>query len=123
MLINFTNHPSANWTDKQTQLAGELYGEIVDIAFPLVPADADEESIKKMAEENFAKIKGTFLEKANNKENAVHIQGEFTLVYALVNKLKNAGIKCIASTSIREAYEKPDGTKVSVFRFVRFREY
>ena len=68
MLINFTNHPSVNWTDKQIQLAEELYGKITDIAFPRVPADANEEAIKKMADENFAKILGTFPEKAHNKK-------------------------------------------------------
>lgn len=48
--------------------------------------------------------------------------GEMTFTYALVNLLKDAGIKCIASTTKRNV-EEIDGKQVSTFQFVQFREY
>ena len=36
---------------------------------------------------------------------------------------KQNDIKCIASTTERKSVEKEDGSKISVFRFVQFREY
>ena len=33
MFINYTNHPSASWGEKQTDEA-KKYGEIVDMPFP-----------------------------------------------------------------------------------------
>ena len=53
---------------------------------------------------------------------AVHIMGEMNFTYALVNKLKANGIKCVASTTKRETVEE-NGVKISKFNFVRFREY
>ena len=39
----------------------------------------------------------------------------------LKKELKN--IICIASTTKRNVIEKEDGTKISIFEFVQFREY
>jgi hypothetical protein len=56
------------------------------------------------------------------KPDAVHIMGEMTFTFALVNLLKEVGIKCIASTTKRNV-EEIDGKHVSTFQFVQFREY
>ena len=40
MLINLKNHPSDKWTDDQKNGAIELYGELKDLPFPMVPTSA-----------------------------------------------------------------------------------
>ena len=35
MLINFTNHPSAQWSAEQ-QAAAQVYGKVIDLAFPAI---------------------------------------------------------------------------------------
>ena len=45
-LINFTNHPSENWSLEQRQMALELADEIIDVPFPIVDAKATEEEIQ-----------------------------------------------------------------------------
>jgi len=124
MLINFTNHPSERWSDKQINTAKEIYGTVLDYRFPEVPPEADEQEIKRMAEKYFNMIVAAFDSCANEpKPNAVHIQGEFTLVYRLVSLLKSSGITCVASTTRRIVVEHEDGTRTYKFEFVRFREY
>ena len=43
-LINFTNHPSGAWSPEQLAAAAR-YGEIIDISFPAVDPNADEENV------------------------------------------------------------------------------
>ena len=124
MLINFTNHPSDKWSEAQMKAAKEKYGYVVDYKFPEVPPEADEEEIKKLADKYFRMITAAFDSCANEPfPIAVHIQGEFTLVYRLVSLLKSSDIKCIASTTRRIVQENDDGTRTYRFEFVRFREY
>ena len=35
MFINFTNHPSAQWSAEQ-KAAAQAYGEVIDLAFPAI---------------------------------------------------------------------------------------
>jgi len=65
---------------------------------------------------------GKILNNFSNQNNAVHIQGEFTFVFALVSLLLNHNIKCIASTTSRNVIEE-NGKKITEFQFVKFREY
>ena len=51
------------------------------------------------------------------------VQGEFRLAHALVRKLQQIGIVCVAATTHREVVEQSEGTKTTRFNFVRFREY
>jgi len=127
MLINLSNHPSEKWGEKQKQTAIEEYGWIEDIPFPAINPAASEDEIAELADEYLQKCLNKF-EQANipvaqqAHNEAVHIQGEFTFVYRLVNLLKKEGIKCIASTTERIVEEK-DQKKVVSFQFVQFREY
>lgn len=128
MLINLTNHPLSKWSEEQKQVAIEEYGYIEDLPFPQIAPEADETEIADLAKEFTAKCKIQF-EQANipvSKQaynEAVHIMGEMTFTYQMVKLLSAQNIKCIASTTKREAIEKPDGTKISVFQFVKFRTY
>ncbi|RLD44197.1 MAG: CRISPR-associated protein [Bacteroidetes bacterium] len=123
MLINLSNHPSEKWQQSQKELAKAKYGLVQDLSFPEVPPIASTEEVGKLAKELFKKITNIFDQCANeHMPNAVHIQGEFTLVYALVTMLKTSGISCIASTSSRNVSNDGD-KKIIIFDFVQFREY
>ena len=118
MLINFSNHPSALWEQPQLEAAKE-YGEIKDFPFPSVAPEADDENIQQLADHYVHELL-TFSKK---QHITVHIMGEMTFTYKVVSQLKELGIECIASTSLRDAEITTDGKKISNFQFVRFREY
>jgi hypothetical protein len=113
--VNLTNHPSANWNEAQTKAALALAERIEDIAFPVVPAAADEKAIETFARECIARV----------PREATHalVQGELTLTVELVRRLQARGITCLAATSTRDVEEANDGRRLSAFRFVRFRPY
>lgn len=117
--INFSNHPSNNWSVYQKETA-EKYGEIIDISFPNVEPEMDEAGIEKLAEECYEKIK-------NSNPAAVMCQGEFGLSYKVIQLLKKDNYKVLYACSKRETIEekRDDGSisKSSIFRFVKFREY
>ena len=115
MLLNLSNHPSASWSPAQLAAAGGE-SQVLDMPFPAVDPSGDEAYIESLADEYLANILST------KGVSAVHIMGEMNFTFALVNKLKANGIKCLASTTNRETVEE-NGVKISKFNFVRFREY
>lgn len=123
MLINLSNHNSDLWSRQQIDAASR-YGEILDLEFPTVDPNGDKDYIGKLAEE----YSDTVLQRLCNSDpltSAVHVMGEMTATFAIVSRLQAKGIKCIASTSERITHLSADDptTKISSFRFVRFREY
>ncbi len=118
IFINLSNHPAEKWSEAQKEAARQ-YGELQEIPFPNVGPDADAETMKKIVEETLRQVKET----AEGKTATVHVMGEMTLTYALVSKLKEVGIRCVASTTNRDVTENADGTRTSKFNFVKFREY
>ena len=117
LFLNLSNHPSSAWSDEQLAAARQ-YGEVEDMEFPAIGPDADEAAIVALAEEYEKKI----MDLAKNKHLTVHIMGEMTFTFCLVERLKRKGIDCVASTTNRQVEER-DGQKVSTFQFVRFRNY
>ncbi len=121
LFVNFTNHPSVKWDDLQLSKA-EDYGEIVDIPFPIVPANANEKTIRKIKEKCLAEIN-----ELDGEIAAVLVQGESSLVYGIVHELKKSRIKVLAACSERNVVErlndKGESVKETIFRFVRYREY
>lgn len=119
MFINCSNHSSLAWPQSQI-VAAQKYGDIVDISFPLIPADADSKTIDDLVEKYYQKI-------MELKPNAVMLQGEFCFTYRLTTRLKKTGVTVLAACSDRKVIEKvsEDGSTVkqSVFEFVQFREY
>lgn len=115
-LINLTNHPYSQWGETQKE-AAKIYGECIDIPFPIVDPEADAEDIVALADEFLHKI--TEL----GEDLTVHIMGEQTFCYSLISKLKKKGIPSIASATARDVTILPDGSKQVRFHFSRFREY
>jgi hypothetical protein len=106
-------------------LAGlaRLYGDMgrwaeAGLPFPRVPPEADSHEIDALADE----VVGGLMREVPGATHAM-IQGEFTLAHALVRKLQQIGIVCVAATRRREVVEQSGDTKTTRFDFVRFREY
>lgn len=55
MFINFTNHPSAQWSAEQ-KAAALAYGEVIDLAFPAIDPAADEAALDSLASAYAARI-------------------------------------------------------------------
>lgn len=118
LFLNLSNHPSGSWGGEQRK-AAEAYGEIEDMAFPQVGAQADEEEIDALA----GRITEEILEKAKTHDITVHVMGEMCLTFAIVSRLASHGIRCVSSTTERVCETLPDGSKRTEFHFERFREY
>lgn len=121
MLINLSNHPVANWEFSQIKEAESSFMSIRDLNFPHIPPEADTEYIADLAGEYFTKCMN-LLNKRNNELNAVHIMGEMTFSFALINMLIKENVLCLASTTKRDT-SMIDNTKISKFKFVKFRKY
>ena len=126
MFINYSNHPSGSWADSQKSAALAEYGSITDVPFPVVPVTFTSEAVGQLAETEVRKLL-KMLQESEDSQNAVMCQGEFTLTYNIVSRLKKAGIKVVAGCSERNVAEKKneDGTteKTAIYKFVQFREY
>lgn len=96
--VNCSNHPSCTQGEKQL-IEAEKHGNIIDIAFPSVLPEASEEEVRRMSEELFQKIM------AQNPD-AVMCEGEFTITFSTVTKLRREGIKTLIACSKRESSEK-----------------
>ncbi|PSJ75848.1 CRISPR-associated protein, partial [Sphingobacteriales bacterium UPWRP_1] len=110
MLLNLSNHPSANWSAEQTDAACALYGSVEDLPFPQIPPTWSTDEVEQLVEKYISKIR-----KLN--PTAVHLMGELTFCFSLVAKLQAIGIPCVASTTQRNTIDNPDGTKIATFRF------
>lgn len=117
--INISNHPSALWSDIQRKKAEE-YGQIIDMAFPDVSPDLTEAEVSEIGTEYVKKI-------LSYNPQAVMCQGEFTLTFDIVTKLKKYNVKCLSACSERNTVETKmsNGSvkKETIFSFIRFREF
>lgn len=53
----------------------------------------------------------------------VHIMGEMTFTFCVVNMLQKLSIQCVASTTRRDTIIADDGSKIPKFHFEQFRPY
>ena len=118
LFVNFSNHPSRYWDDKQREASLD-YGELFDMPFPQISPNASGEELLILAQDCVQKI----VSLGDSRSITVHIMGEMTFTYMVVARLKEIGIKCVASTTERKTTYNADGTKLSEFSFVKFREY
>lgn len=116
--VNISNHPSAIWGEAQLAAASE-YGEVIDMSFPNVLPTATSEEVEKIASELF----DTVCSLGSPDNVTIHIMGEMTLTFALVNRLKEVGYTCLASTTQRIVEVKETGEKITTFHFEQFRKY
>ena len=126
MLINLSNHPSGMWDVEQMKAAEKKFGNIADLMHPEIPPDADEDFVTGLAAEYGKKIIEMLSDSKqdNNKyEKAVHLMGEQTFCFALLNYIGVDKVPFYASTTKRNVIESENGSKQSVFKFVRFRKY
>ena len=134
MFINYTNHPSASWGEKQTNEA-KKYGEIRDMLFLNISPQMTVQELMKLAKEHGDNIIAVVEYEENS---AVLCQGESVFTYMLVNYLlsKKLGahrwqsglrnLKVLSAVSERKVVEIVDGDvtqKKSEFYFEGFREY
>ncbi|MBP5330840.1 MAG: hypothetical protein J6Y89_03200 [Lachnospiraceae bacterium] len=121
IFVNLSNHPSQKWDTDQRE-AAQKYGDIVDLPFPVVPPDHDENDISKLAEECISRI----MSLEGNIVCAM-VQGEFTLTFAIVKRLIQQGIEVVSACSERNTIERTDENgeiiRETRFKFVRFRRY
>ncbi len=118
MFVNLSNHPSAMWSTAQL-VEAQKYGEILDLPFPQVPARATVEQVADLAEDTVARV-------LELRPEMVMCQGEFTLTYAIVTRLKAAGVTVVAACSERMVEERMvDGEykKTISFAFEQFRAF
>lgn len=67
-----------------------------------------------------------FLKENSEYEDLVLIQGDFGVVYQMVNFVKSLGLKAVYSTTLRlseEVFDAEGLFKMSIFKHRRFREY
>lgn len=121
IFINLSNHPSNTWSEFQVQTAHDQYGEILDLPFPEIDPEWDQMQIGELAAQYLEKVKT--LASEHNANAAVHLMGEYSFCFQLVNLLKADGIEAVVSTSERLTEMNPDGSKTIQFNFVRFRKY
>ena len=72
IFLNHTNHPSSKWSVEQIS-AAKIFGEIVDVPFPNIPPQLDENEVKEIVAENLQEI-------LNFSPAVVLCQGELTIL-------------------------------------------
>lgn len=119
MFVNVSNHPSELWLDDQKKSAMQ-YGEVVDLAFPLIYKGYDSIKYDELVESYYERIMDLC-------PDVVMVQGEFVFTHRLVNTLKKSGVKVVAARSERSSLEYKDENgvihKQSTFEFIDFVEY
>jgi len=124
MLINFSEISSQNWSEEQTETAKLHFGEVTDLPFPQINPKWTLEQVEELAGEVFMDILKDIEFGKFTKENlTIHIIGELTFCYVMINMFKNSNIRCVASTTERTVIEEKDGKKTVQFKFVQFRDY
>ena len=124
MLINISNHPSEKWSVLQQCAANEQFGKVMDIPFPAISPLWNPQQVNQAVEEMFEFVLQKCEElKIDLHKLTIHLMGEMTFCFALVQQFRNKNIPCVASTTERKVLEEADGKKTVQFNFVRFRNY
>lgn len=129
MLINLSNHPAnrtetdkREWERLQKLAAEQRYGSIKDIPFPNIPPEWTTEELMKEALRYYTICTDIFKD-LSQEYNGVHLTGEPIFCFLLAQMLLKAGYECIVSTTERIVENQADGSKISVFKFKKFRNY
>ena len=116
ILVNFSNQLNSEWSEKQKEAAMSAYDVFVDMPFP--------NRVPIMITLQLSKLVDEYIEKIIDlNPTAVHIMGDdLTFICCLVHRLKDFGVRCIASTT-RTVVVGTDRTKTVRYEFVKFRGY
>ena len=117
VFINLSNHPKEKWSYKQLKAAA-AFGPVFDVLFPVINPHSTINDIRELANAYVDKIQDINA----SHPVTVHVMGEMTFTFSVVERLKASGIRCVASTTERNVMEK-NGQKISTFEFVQFRDY
>lgn len=101
LFVNFSNHPSQDWTSQQMTAALAYGRTVVDLPFPSVPAQWGYDEVQALAAACVEQI-------AKLAPAAVLCQGEFTLAFQVVEGLKARGIVVMAACSERDGRPSAD---------------
>lgn len=118
MLLNLSNHPSTQWTPEQREAAEQQFGRIMDLTFPAIDPQWHLDRVRLEAEKYYIQIR----KEASLQVITVHLMGEMTFCFQLLEMLQEAGIPTVASTTQRIVTEK-EGLKTVRFEFAGFRAY
>ena len=123
ILFNISNHPSNTWDDNQKK----GWDDIIDIPFPNIDPRLSWGQVSAIASNLIADNLGLVLafhsgdtDMPEDSSFYFMVQGDFTLCYALVPKIRRFG-KLALPTSDRLVSVNPDGSKNVKFRFVAWR--
>jgi hypothetical protein len=119
MLLNLSNHPSSKWPFDQIMAANIQFDGVEDLPFPNIDPFADDFEVARLSGDYFKMITA----RPDVSELTVHLMGEMTFSFRLINRLKKAGIPVVASTTNRTVLEEKDGKKTIQFQFIQFRNY
>lgn len=112
MFANISRHPSKIWPSEQLQAAHDICPDgIIDIAFPFIPPEADEEDVMITAR-NLAKSIGSGV-------TAAMVQGEYTLTMFLAVLLSDQGVDVYVAALGKQYI---DSRSNRVRPFIRFRK-
>ncbi len=119
MLINFSNHPSADWPQKQRD-AANIWGEVRDIAFPGIAPEMSEEEILALVESYRRKFPW-------DTANPVFLAGEYCFAFAMTDLLLRKRVRVLSTESNLKLVTGPmeNGTtrRTATLDFLRFLDY
>jgi CRISPR-associated Csx2 family protein len=89
-LVNISAFPFDEWSPTHQSLIRQEYQKVTDLLFP--------EDIARLNEADFQALIASYYKKILLiRPQAVHVLGEITFTYGLVERLKKAGIPCFAA--------------------------
>ena len=123
--VNVSNTPSTSWP--KGQLASAKYvaktDQIIDLPFPKISHEFSLAEVHDAARLLLVKI----LDVGPRKELVVHVMGESSMLFTLVDALHSYRVRTLCSTMEPKIVETilPDGSvsKTEVYEFHRFRDY
>lgn len=117
--VNFTNHPSQNWSDKQKSAALK-YGSILDLPFPSIAPELTDTELQTLADLYVRKILAL-------SPACVLCQGETVFTCLVAHILTSHNVLTVSAVSRRNVTEVTDSdgvtVKKSVFEFECFRKF
>lgn len=117
VFINCSNMHSNKWPENRLAGAKEIAGdgEIINVAIPILDANATKEEVYEKAEITVEKL-------LSYNPDIVFCQGEFSICFRIVELLKERNIKVVTVCNERVIMTE-NKRQISGFKFVQFREF